>query len=625
MSKAIKMKKRVLYISLVLLSVYSCSPKGITESEIVNSSDLVENIGLNIEQLQVVGDIQPFNQEIKIDTLGENVYLINLNLYTDFPSSLPKFEFHIKYPQALIHSLWNSRTWSNSSYINIPNYSRLQSDYSIISALTSTSQNRITISTFDDFKSRFTQIDIKQIPDSLVFSVNFFNDATPDAEILEFKVQILVDLAQQQFSKSIRNTAQWRLDQEPKSVITKVDLSLQPIYSLWYPMDQNIPLENITHYFDSISAMGFRSVLFDDGWQNVVRFEVDDEGMWDPSKITTVKDFMDRAKAANMKVALWYSLPFVGANNYVFQKFDGKYLQYRTSSQPILDIRYPDVREYLTAMYSKIVTEWGVDGIWFNFLNGYFPDEHIIVTEDNGRDFVSVRKSLDSLRSYMEYEMLNENPDLSINQSYPTVGPLHTSNSKTINGFLGTTVLGQVREKLVNNRLMYGEFSPFMEVMGIHPKDPAVDIARKFQTILFGIPYISYFSYTLPDEVRETLGYWIKYWKANTTYLIESDFNAYNPVQRYPVLKGGDEVKQIVIFYDRVEPFDLGNFNFEQADIINSSDYGYISIKGTPTGKVDFITYNHKGIYVERGTVKFKRDLATLEIPSGGFARLFVK
>lgn len=617
--------KRVIYTIIVLLGIYSCSSKQINETTSVKEAETSANLDLSASQLQIVGDLQPFNTEMKIDTVGTNIYLINLNLYTDFPSYLPKFEFQIKYPQKLVHSLWSSRTWSNSSYINIPSYSRLQSDYNIVSALTSTSQNRLTIASYDNFKSRYTQIDIKQIPDSLVFSFNFFNDAAPDAEVLEYKAQILVDLSEGQFSKSIRNTAQWRLDQDNNKGITKIDLSLQPVYSLWYPMDRNVPLENVTHYFDSISSMGFRSVLFDDGWQNVVRFEVDPNGIWDPSKITIVKEFMDKAKEADMKVALWYTYPVVGANNYVFQKFDGRYLQYRTSSQPILDIRYPEVREYLTTMYADIVKEWGVDGIWFDFLNGYYPDEHIIVTKDNGRDFVSVRKSLDSLRTMMEYKMLEMNPDLSINQSYPTVGPLHTSNLKTINGFLGTSVLGQVREKLVNNRLMYGEYSPFMEVMGIHPKDPAVDVAKKFQSIMFGIPYISYFSYTLPEDIRETLSFWIRYWKTNSTYLIESDFAAFNPVLRYPVLWGGNETKQIVIFYDRVEPFDLGYFAFEEADVINSTKDAYVSIKGTPTGKVDFITYNYKGVYQNRGTVKFKQNIATLEVPPGGFTRLIVK
>jgi len=618
--------KWIIYIVILLIGLFACSTKSLVQNDIpVNKSLVLEKVDFRLDNFSVEGDVQPFKTEIRVDTLAENLYLINLTLYTDFPSALPSFKFNIKYPQNQINSLWSSRSWSSNSFINIPNYSRLQSDYSIVSGLTNDSKNRLTLSTFDNFKSRYTGIDIKKETDSLIFSFNFFNTSVPDAEVLEFKAQILLDLRDESFSKTVRESVQWRLDQEDNTAITKVDLSLLPVYSLWYPMDRNIPLENITHYFDSISTMGFRSVLFDDGWQNVVRFDVDANGRWDPTGTTIVKEFMEKAKERKMKVALWYTKPFLGAHNYVFKKFDGKYLQYVTSSQPILDIRYPDVRKYLSEVYSDVVTGWGIDGIWFNFLNGYYPDENIIMTDDIGRDFVSVRKSLDSLRILMQNDMQISNPELSINQSYPAVGPLHTSNTKTINGFLGITVLDEVREKLVNNRLMYGDYSPFMEIMGIHPKDPAVDVALKFQSVLFGSPYISYFSYTLPESIRETLGFWIKYWKSNSQYLLESDFEVYDPVHHYTILKAGNETKQIVAFYARTEPFDLGYFNFEMADLINSSEYPYLTVSGTPTGKVDFITYDHTGKYTDRGTLKFKKGVVVLEVPVGGFARLIVK
>jgi alpha-galactosidase len=617
--------KGSVYIIILSIALYACSPKVLVNEEIKTVKAETVLLSLDTNQFYLDGDIQPFNSEIKIDTLAENLFLLNLTLYTDFPSALPSFAFTIKYPKSAINSLWSSRTWSSNSYINIPNYSRLQSDLSVVSGISANDQNILTLASFDNFKSRYTGIDVLGVNDSLAFTFNFFKSTSPDAELLEFKVQILVDLRQEQFSKAIRESVQWRLDQENNAAITKIDNSLLPVYSLWYPMDRNIPLENITHYFDSIATMGFKSVLFDDGWQNVVRFDVKPNGDWDPSETSVVKEFMNKAREKNMKVALWYTHPFIGAHKYIYEKFEGRYLQYITSSQPILDIRYPDVRNYLSDVYKDVVTEWGVDGIWFNFLNGYYPDEHIVVTDDLGRDFVSVRKSLDSLRMKMQSDILEVNPDISINQSYPAVGPLHTSNTKTINGFLGTTVLNEVREKLINNRLMYGEYSPFMEVMGIHPKDPPVDLAKKFQSVLFGAPYISYFSYTLPDQLKETLSFWIQYWKTNSQYLLENEFEAYDPVHRYTVIKAGNETKQIVAFYARTEPFDLGYFNFEMADLINSSNYEFLSVKGKPTGKVDYIIHDHTGKYVNRGTLKFKREVAVIEVPIGGFARLIVK
>ncbi len=618
------MGRQLTYIFIVFFW-YSCSTSRLPDELAPIPEDIPSSFQLTPDKYSVVGDVQPFNTEIRVDTLEEGLFLLHLNLYTDFPSGLPKFKFELKYPVPTIDVLWSSRTWSSSSFINIPNYARLQSDDNIISASTKNSNNRITLASTDPYKGRYTGIDIGMQKDSLVFIFNFFNRTQPDAEFLEYNTQILIDVRDLQFSKSIRNASQWLIDQSGPKTVTKVDPSLQPVYSLWYPMHKNIPLENVTHYFDSIANMGFRSVLFDDAWQNVVRFDVDTSGYWDPSETTIVKEFMEKAREKKFKVALWYSQPFVGAHRYVFKKFDGRYLQYRTSSQPILDIRYPEVRDYLSALYNDVVTEWKVDGIWFDFLNGYYPDEHIIATPDNGRDFISVRKALDSLRQQMELDLLVDNPNISINQSYPVVGPLISSNTKSVSGFLGTSALGQVREKMVNNRLMYGEYSPFIEVMGIHPRDPAFEVARKFHSIIFAVPYVSYFSYTLPEEVRVTLNFWIKYWRANLKYLTEGDFEAYYPVARYPVLKSGNEEKQIIVFYERSAPINLGTFNFEMADIINSSSFPVVSLKGYPEGRIDFLTFNHKGDFIKKGELKFRKDVADLEVPPGGYSRLIVK
>jgi hypothetical protein len=378
------MNRRITIILLVFIW-FSCSTSRVAENQSPISEDVASDYVFSIDKFWLEGDVQPFNSEIRVDTLENGLFLVHLNLYTDFPSGLPKFRFHLKYPKKYVDVLWSSRTWSNSSFVNIPNYARLQSDENIISASTKNSANRLTLATTDRFQGRYTGIDVGLERDSIVFSFNFFNNSVPDAELLEYNSKILIDFRQQQYSLSIRNTAQWLLDMnETKKTVTKIDAELQPVYSLWYPMHRNIPLENITFYFDSIANMGFRSVLFDDGWQNVVRFDVDKDGYWDPSQTEIVTGFMNKAREKKMKVALWYSQPFVGAHRYIYDKFDGKYLQYRTSSQALLDVRYPEVRSYLAKLYRDVVAGWGVDGVWFDFLNGYYPDEQIIITQDNG-------------------------------------------------------------------------------------------------------------------------------------------------------------------------------------------------------------------------------------------------
>lgn len=626
MSKIRKTMNRLLIAALVGIVLWGCMPKaGFYVKDDKPTVQTYTPFDFSLDKVKIIGDIQPFMSEVKIDTINSNQYLIHLNLYTDFPSALPKFHVEIEYPRSNVHHLWSSRNWSTNSYITIPNYASLVSEYNVVSAISSTSDNRITLTAHDDFMGNYIGISVKQRPNTVIFNLDYFYDNAPDAEILEYKSTIFLDLREIQFSHVVRESAQWLLDKQPTKKVTKIEPDLLPVYSLWYPMHQNIPLENITYYFDSIYNMGFRSVLFDDGWQHVVRFDVDKQGNWDPSETHEVKEFMDKVKERDMKVALWYSLPMQGAHKYVQDRFWGKYLQYKTSSTPSLDIRYPDVREYLINVYSSVIENWGVDAVWFDFLNGYYPDEQIIITDDLGRDFVSVRKALDSLRVKLEYELLYTNPGLSINQSYKQVGPLHSSNTKSINGYLGVNAAAKVHEKLVNNRLMYGELSPFMEVMGVHPKDLAVDVARKYQAMLFGTPYVSFFSYVLPDELRNTLSFWISYWKENLHYLLMTNFEAYDPVKGYPVVEAGDEFKKIVVFYDYYKSFDLKTLDFTTADIINSSSSELIRLSGNPDGKVDYLKFNYLGQQIEKGSLSFRNNEVQVTIPIGGYMQLNVK
>ncbi|MBN1926666.1 MAG: hypothetical protein JW798_12600, partial [Prolixibacteraceae bacterium] len=317
--------KWFLYILVFVLVFQACSTRVTPDQDAsVVVQDIEEIPEFSINQVEIEGNVQPFNTEIRIDTLETGKYIINLSLYTDFPSALPGFKFNIKYPRKYIDVLWSSRTWSNNSFINIPNYSRLQSDFNVVSALSENNKNRITLASFDNFESRYTGIDIQHNADSIIFSLNYFQHSVPDAELLEYKTQIFVNLHDTIYSSAIRESSQWRLDLQDHSSLKKIDLSLLPVYSMWYPLSRNIPVENVTYYFDSISSMGFRSVLFDDGWQDVVMFNIDSSGYWNPSETAVVKEFMQTVHDKDMKVALWYSKPFIGAHKYIYEKFEGR-------------------------------------------------------------------------------------------------------------------------------------------------------------------------------------------------------------------------------------------------------------------------------------------------------------
>ena len=73
----------------------------------------------------------------------------------------------------------------------------------------------------------------------------------------------------------IYDASSWFLEDEFKEAVASVDTTNVPVFSTWYPMHRNIPLENITKELDSLKTFNFRSVLVDDGWQALVNMKID--------------------------------------------------------------------------------------------------------------------------------------------------------------------------------------------------------------------------------------------------------------------------------------------------------------------------------------------------------------
>ena len=614
------MTKRFKYIIIFLCLFYVNAARSQSFFEEQNEP-LVYTFSLS--DVSVSGDIKPFKYSLVLDSIQPNYYILRVIFETEYPTKIPPFKVNINYPKELVDALWSSRSWSSKSYITVPNYSRLQSDYNIITALSRNSENRLTLATYDQFDAKYTSIDINYKYRYMEFTLEHFEKSYPETEVSRYVSTIVLDYRNQPYSQSIREVSDWRIRKDLKYKVPEIDFEQFPVYSLWYPLKQNIPIESVTHYMDSIVSMGFRSVLVDDGWQNVVQFSVSPTGLWKPTNASIMDELIAKSHNRNFKVGLWMSQPFLGNQGIIASKFDGKFLQYRNSSIPVLDVRYPDVRDYLMKVYVNMVKSWKVDAIDFNFLNGYYPNEEIVSSEDLGRDFILVRNALDTLKAGIYNEIKLFNPDLAVKQTYPTVGPIISSNSKTLNGFLGTNILPSIREKVANNRMMYGNKTPFMEIMGISEYDSPVDVALKFQSLLYGIPYVSFYAYTLPEETRETLNFWVKYWKSNKLSLFEQGFEALDPANHYPIMISGDDRKKIYTRYDENFDVDLGIIDFETADIINATKNQSLTLKGTIEEPLLYGVYDYKGKQIDNGYLRLRRGTQKMLVPAGGFVHLY--
>jgi len=577
----------------------------------------------NRSKIRIEGVLTPFEATVDIKEQGLQKYILNIYLHSAFAAAPPSFNVSVKFPKDKINQIWNSKTWSNKSFFSIPSYDRAAAGFSIISGLTINDQNQITVTCKDVYKTRFVSSNIREENDSIVFNLGFFEDNPPLSNLQDYQAEVLVDFRNIHFSKAIYDASSWFLADEFKRGKVRVDTTNVPVFSTWYPMHRNIPLENITGELDSLRTFNFKSILIDDGWQSLVKMKIDTAYRYEDGSYKTMKLFKQKCDQMGLPLYLWYSIPFIGGNPVVLKKFEGKYIRYRAPRQMyVLDPRYAEVRKYLVSTYANFLKEWQVDGYWFDFLKGFYPKEGAVIDQDLGRDFVSIDLAVDTLYSDMETRLKKIKPNVFMGQQFQVVGPNLVSYQNFLTGFAGVENTQVVREKMVNNRLLYGKYTPFMEVVAITPRDKAEDIARKMQAVLFGNPYLSFFITTLPQESRQTIRFWLNYWKKNYKVIFEGNFEPMQVSRFYPVIKVDNKQKSIYMLYEDYT-INLPMVLSDPIEVINSKKTEDVHfMMGKPGVQYNFETFNCKGISVGKGIVKSKKNTLDVLVPSAGYIRI---
>jgi len=578
----------------------------------------------NRSKIHIEGVMSPFEATIDIKEEGLQKYVVNIYLHSAYASAPPSFNVSVKFPKDKINQIWNSKTWSNKSYFTIPSYDRAAADFSIISGLTINDQNQITFTCKDAYQAKFVSSNIKEEKDSIVFSLGFFEDNPPLSNLQDYQAEVLVDFRNIHFSKAIYDASSWFQKDEFQKGVASVDTTNVPVFSTWYPMHQNIPLENITRELDSLKTFNFKSVLVDDGWQSLVQMKIDTAYSYEESSFKTMNLFKQKCSDMGLPLYLWYSIPFVGGNPVVLKKFEGKYIRYRAPRQMyVLDPRYSDVRKHLVSTYANFLTSWQFDGYWFDFLKGFYPKEGAIIEQDKGRDFVSIELAVDTLFADMEARLKRIRPNIFMGQKFSVVGPNLVSYQNFLTGFVGTQNTQVVREKMVNNRLLYGKFTPFMEVVAVTPRESVEDIARKLQSVLFGNPYLSFYLTTLPVSSRQTIRFWLDYWEKNHKVIFEGSFEPMQVSRFYPVIKVENEQKMIFMIYEDYT-VNLPIVLDKPIDVINSKTTGNIQfLLNKPDAQYNYEIFDCKGVSTGTGIVKSKnKNTVVLTVPTAGFVRL---
>lgn len=481
-------------------------------------------------------------------------------------------------------------------------------------------RNRMTVALSDAMTPTEIQTGVVEKTAMLNCNVCFFT--MPINKITEYHATIRIDLTDRPYHESLKDAERYWAGQCGYPSAYTPDTARRPVYSCWYSFHQDIDVEAIVEQCRLAKAMGMESVIVDDGWQT----ENSSGGYgycgdWEvaPSKVPDMKAFVDAVHETGLKFIIWFSVPFMGIYAKQYERFKDMLLGYKWPNCGVLDPRYPEVREYLIAIYKKAVREWGLDGVKLDFIDSFmlFPDTPAF---DERWDTLSLEDGVDKLLHGIVGALREANPEILIEFRQSYFGPVIRKYGNMIR------VADCPNDSFMNHavgadlRFLLGKTPVHSDMLMWHNEDTVESAAHQVICTLFTVPQISVLLDKIPESHQKMLKFWLAFWNDNRETLLDGDFTAENPESLYSIVKSEREGKVIAVSH--AKPV-LTVGDFKSLAFINASSESELIVRAAVDGgKRAYTVLDCMGRVIDRGERRLDQGLHAFSVPRCGMIQV---
>ena len=497
--------------------------------------------------------------------------------------------------------------------------SRISIDAPVISLFGNDDENVLTFACSNAINKLELNARIREENDCFYCHVTLFSERS--AKIKEYQVQVRIDTAKKHFSSALKETASWWegfADLKPAYVPA---IAKTPLYSTWYQFHQDLDVDQLIEECKIAKRIGYESIIIDDGWQtNDSNRGYDYTGDWLPERLTNPKEFVRSVQGIGMKIGFWFAVPFCGKKSKAYQKFKGKFLTENHRWAPVLDPRFPEVREYLITIYKKALLEWNLDGLKLDFIDDFrlYPDT--VVSRTDGRDYSSINEAVDRLMTDIIDTLRSINSEVFIEFRQKYTGPAMRKYGNIFRAFdcPGDATMNRIRIADIN--MLAGTTAVHSDMVTWHKNEQLEIAALQLVNTLFGVPQISVRLKELHKDHLEMVSFYTSYWTKNKDILLDGEFIPRKPLANYPIQQVSKNDSLIVGLYDEYI------VHLEQAhkniDILNAQLATSIIIKVAKNmGQYQCKTYDCKGNLTSQNKLTLN-GLIEIKVPACGIVQL---
>lgn len=387
-----------------------------------------------------------------------------------------------------------------------------------------------------------------------------------------YELSLLCDDRNVRYEQAIREVGLWwekDCGLHPASVPKS---AREPMYSFWYSYHQQFTDEEIEAECKRAKELGFGTVIVDDGWQT------DDTnrgygfcGDWKPAtgKIKDMRKHVEKVHQMGLKYLLWLSVPYVGIHSEMWKHFHNKLIgmdwQQNTG---ILDIRYPEVREYLSKVYADAVKDWDLDGLKLDFIDEFYQRKETPAVNEQ-MDCACIQQALDKLLSETMERLKKEKQDILIEFRQRYIGPSirRYGNIFRVCDCPDSGISNRVG--IVDLRLLSGNTAVHSDMLMWNKEEKAEVAALQVIDCLFGTMQFSVRLDIMKEEHKRMLKNYMAFMQHHQELLQQAPIIAQEPQNLYPQVCVQNEQTEITALYSRNRVVELGDT--EESIIVNGS------------------------------------------------------
>lgn len=487
-------------------------------------------------------------------------------------------------------------------------------------------QNRLCFAVSDALNPVEMKAGIHEEDATFLCSILLFKEHV--AEKAAYELQLRVDTRQDiYYYDAIRDVERWWATLPGYYPAPVPDTATYPMYSTWYSFHQLVTPSEIELQCRLAKEFGCEAIILDDGWQTSdIQRKYTYTGDWQVAadKIPDMKAHVQAVHEMGMKYLVWYSVPFVGMKSKAWTKFQGKMLSVIEDAETgVLDPRYPEVREYIIAIYEQAVREWNIDGLKLDFVDSFPTNPSETAVLSDGRDYESVSEAVDRLLEDVMTRLRIMKPDIMVEFRQSYIGPLMRKygNIFRANDCPNDSIQNRVRT--LDLRLMSGETAVHSDMIMWHLDDTVESAALQLINILFSVPQVSVRIDKLSTEHKQMLQFWLSFFRENRDVLLFGELKPLYPELLYPLVSAVKDEKEIVALYAPMV-IELNSSARKEMTIVNGTYAEEMVLKapadwGMRTVKV----FDSLGRKKDTYDIHIKQGVHAISVPKSGLITLF--